>query len=203
MSETKVDSILASATRLFAEKGVAGVSVQEIADQAGVAAGTVIYHFKTKNNLLFILARDILYRLCNQAKAAVIDASTPMDAVNRLVDSFFAFAEDNKECLVFLIKLDPFSTLDLANFPNADLALLKDQYIRIIEDSIARVYAENPAAEMNSYNTALAVWAIFKGIASLYCENTVLPDISVEVKAMIASRLEAAVRPSDSKKLYQ
>ncbi|MFZ5426709.1 MAG: TetR/AcrR family transcriptional regulator [Thermodesulfobacteriota bacterium] len=192
MSEIKVNSILASATRLFAEKGVAGVSVQEIADHAGVAAGTVIYHFKTKNNLLFILARDILYRLCNEAESAVADAASPAEALDRLVESFFNFARDNRDRLVFLTKLAPFSTLDLALFPNADLALLKDKYIRIIEAPLRKAVQDNPGLNIAPDKTALAIWATFKGIAGLYCEDESLPDLSGEVKAMVAGRLYAA-----------
>jgi TetR/AcrR family transcriptional regulator len=40
-----------AATGLFAERGYAGVSVQEIADAAGTHKTTVLYHFETKEAL--------------------------------------------------------------------------------------------------------------------------------------------------------
>lgn len=191
MGESRVESILSSATRLFAERGVAGVSVQEIADQAGVAAGTVIYHFKSKNNLLFILARDILYRLHNQAKEAMENAASPLESVFAFVDSFFTFARNNRDCLVFLTRLDPFTTLDLACFPNADLSLLKDRYIRLIQEGLDRVLQQQSLVDIDTDTMALAVWAILRGVSCLSCENASLPDLSGEVKAMLACRLKA------------
>jgi len=44
-------AILDAATRLFAERGFTGVSVQEIADAAGTHKTTVLYHFDTKDAL--------------------------------------------------------------------------------------------------------------------------------------------------------
>lgn len=44
-------AIVEAATALFAERGFAGVSVQEIADAAGTHKTTVLYHFATKDAL--------------------------------------------------------------------------------------------------------------------------------------------------------
>lgn len=45
------EAILDAATVFFAERGLAGVSIQEIADAAGTHKTTVLYHFATKNAL--------------------------------------------------------------------------------------------------------------------------------------------------------
>ena len=44
--------LLAAAVRLFAEQGVAGTTVAEIAQRAGVTSAMVHYYFKTKDQLL-------------------------------------------------------------------------------------------------------------------------------------------------------
>jgi AcrR family transcriptional regulator len=44
-------AIVDAATTLFAERGFAGVSVQDIADAAGTHKRTVLYHFETKDAL--------------------------------------------------------------------------------------------------------------------------------------------------------
>ena len=51
MPKSAVDSILDSATTLFAEHGVGGVSLAEIAKRAKISSGLIIYHFKSKDNL--------------------------------------------------------------------------------------------------------------------------------------------------------
>lgn len=45
------DAIVDAATELFAARGFSGVSVQDIADAAGVHKTTVLYHFDTKDAL--------------------------------------------------------------------------------------------------------------------------------------------------------
>lgn len=48
MSKKKA-AILEAATILFANKGFADTSMQELSSMTGAAEGTIFYHFKTKN----------------------------------------------------------------------------------------------------------------------------------------------------------
>ena len=58
-------AILDAATDLFAEKGFAGVSVQEIADAAGTHKTTVLYHFETKESLHEAVLDEALGRIAD------------------------------------------------------------------------------------------------------------------------------------------
>jgi len=51
----KKEAILKAATVLFANKGFADTSVQELARVTGVAEGTIFYHFKSKEGLLLAI----------------------------------------------------------------------------------------------------------------------------------------------------
>ncbi|MFW6334422.1 MAG: TetR/AcrR family transcriptional regulator [Desulfosalsimonas sp.] len=48
----KKTTIIETATRLFAHKGFSGTSTAEIAEKAGVAQGTLFYHFKNKQGII-------------------------------------------------------------------------------------------------------------------------------------------------------
>ena len=62
-SEDKRNAILDAATRLFAERGLAAAPTSEISKLAGVAEGTLFTYFKTKDDLINALYREIKLEL--------------------------------------------------------------------------------------------------------------------------------------------
>jgi AcrR family transcriptional regulator len=64
-SEDKRNAILDAATRLFAERGLTAAPTSEISQQAGVAEGTLFTYFKTKDDLINALYREIKLELAD------------------------------------------------------------------------------------------------------------------------------------------
>ena len=64
-SEDKRNAILDGATRLFAERGLAAAPTSEISERAGVAEGTLFTYFKTKDDLINALYREIKLELAD------------------------------------------------------------------------------------------------------------------------------------------
>jgi AcrR family transcriptional regulator len=64
-SEDKRNAILDAATRLFAERGLAGAPTSEISKRADVAEGTLFTYFKTKDDLINSLYREIKLELAD------------------------------------------------------------------------------------------------------------------------------------------
>jgi AcrR family transcriptional regulator len=64
-SEDKRNAILEAATRLFAERGLSAAPTSEISKQAGVAEGTLFTYFKTKDDLINALYREIKLELAD------------------------------------------------------------------------------------------------------------------------------------------
>ncbi|WP_252502366.1 TetR/AcrR family transcriptional regulator [Sporosarcina sp. Marseille-Q4943] len=55
--------ILIAATEMFAEKGFAATSTNEIAKKAGVAEGTIFRHYKTKKDLLLSIVTPMMVKM--------------------------------------------------------------------------------------------------------------------------------------------
>jgi len=64
-SEDKRNAILDAATHLFAERGLTAAPTSEISKQAGVAEGTLFTYFKTKDDLINALYREIKLELAD------------------------------------------------------------------------------------------------------------------------------------------
>lgn len=59
----KQRNILIAATEIFAEKGFAATSTNEIAKKAGVAEGTIFRHYKTKKDLLLSIVTPMMLKM--------------------------------------------------------------------------------------------------------------------------------------------
>jgi AcrR family transcriptional regulator len=64
-SEDKRNAILDAATRLFAERGLTAAPTSEISQQAGIAEGTLFTYFKTKDDLINALYRELKLELAD------------------------------------------------------------------------------------------------------------------------------------------
>jgi AcrR family transcriptional regulator len=82
------ERILAAALRRFAERGYAAVSIEEIAETAGVTKGAVYHWFSDKDDL----GRELQHELYERLSAATMHTFTPGDdAVSNMIRSFDAY----------------------------------------------------------------------------------------------------------------
>lgn len=90
-------AILEAATQLFAERGFAGVSIQEIADSASTHKTTVLYHFGTKEALYATVLDEALNRIADMMQdflAGGFDADHLRERVAYLLDQIHAYFAD-------------------------------------------------------------------------------------------------------------
>ncbi len=59
MSQARWGEILDAATRLFKAKGFAATSMQDVSDQVGLLKGSLYYYFRSKEELLFEVLKDL------------------------------------------------------------------------------------------------------------------------------------------------
>jgi AcrR family transcriptional regulator len=196
----KVDRILDAAQTLFAQKGFETTPVSEIATRAEVSPGTVIYYFKSKDNLLFIVTWRVMHTLYKRTMAEVIKGCDPLDCILRSVETFFGFLQYDTVGHSFLLKNTAFDRLDVDAFPEADLKILHQRYVRIIEDQIIAGAASGIFRNtLDSRTTAYGIYALMIGAGRLFLyHDESLPQLEHEVKAFIRGRLgnESSERPS-------
>ncbi|WP_027190231.1 TetR/AcrR family transcriptional regulator [Fundidesulfovibrio putealis] len=193
MAEHTVENIIEAATALFARRGAEGVTVLDIAKRCNVASGTVIYHFKSKDNLLFMVSRNIFVRLHRDAQQAMLQTCTPLEAIHAFIDAFFSLADQNRDCVVFLARFDPFTRLDLGCFPNTDLLMLKEQYLGLFENCVKTGVAERSFNPVDPSTLRMLIWATLQGLCHKYCQISSLQDLSQELKRMITFRLTGSL----------
>lgn len=88
--------ILDSAMRVFASKGFFGAKVSDIAQEAGVADGTIYLYFKSKDDLLISLFESQMERVNAELTAAMKDAPDAVDKLRRFIRAYVGLVETNR-----------------------------------------------------------------------------------------------------------
>lgn len=98
----KHEVILEAALALFVERGFHGTAVPEIAERAGVGAGTIYRYFASKEALVNALYRQEKTRFAQIALAAFPPSTTTRELFQLLWTRMAAFATERPSAFVFM-----------------------------------------------------------------------------------------------------
>ena len=85
------ERIIEAAADLYRERGVAGTTIQVIAERADVARGTVLNHFGGADGLLEAVLDWAVEDVVFPSERDLADAATPEDRIRRFVAVMFRF----------------------------------------------------------------------------------------------------------------
>ena len=124
------EAFLDAATRLFAAHGYDGMTIRDVAKEAGATLGTLHYHWGNKDGLV----RDI----CALQLQPLVDARLARYAA---LDEFNRTHPGNKERIAALLRahFDPF--IDIFGGSDAERSLMQQFYIRVSSDPAPAVRA--------------------------------------------------------------
>ncbi|HKH76337.1 MAG TPA: TetR/AcrR family transcriptional regulator [Rubrobacteraceae bacterium] len=88
--------LVRSAYKVMGEKGMGGLSLQDVADEAGVSKAILPYYFESKENLILLTMRWVLARVAERIRAAISGAASAQDKVSAMVDAIFVGPESNR-----------------------------------------------------------------------------------------------------------
>jgi TetR/AcrR family transcriptional regulator, fatty acid metabolism regulator protein len=88
--------LIRSAYRVMGEKGMNGLSLQDVADEAGVSKAILPYYFDSKENLTLLTMRWVLARVAQRIREAIVEADTADEKVSAMIDAIFVGPESNR-----------------------------------------------------------------------------------------------------------
>ena len=102
----KRERIIASAAKLFGDKGYHDTTTAEIAESAGVAAGTIYIYFSSKEELLVAVFEEFLGKHMERLREGVERETTPKEKLVRLMGLGLELMQDNPDSArIFLSQL--------------------------------------------------------------------------------------------------
>ncbi len=95
--EFRTSEILAAARHVFARHGYAAATVDEIADGAGVAKGTVYLYFPSKRDLFLATLREGVEALHAEAHIEIEHAATAAGKIRAFIEVRLRYCDRNRE----------------------------------------------------------------------------------------------------------
>jgi TetR/AcrR family fatty acid metabolism transcriptional regulator len=93
----KQERLIRHTYRLIGVKGMQRMTLQEVAESAGVSKAVVIYYFKTKENLVLRTMRWVLAQVALRVSAAIAAPPTPEEKVGAMIDAIFVDPLRNRD----------------------------------------------------------------------------------------------------------
>ena len=88
--------LIRSAYKVMGEKGLGRLSLQDVADDAGVSKAILPYYFESKENLILLTMRWVLARVAQRIREAIGRADNAEAKVSAMLDAIFVSGESNR-----------------------------------------------------------------------------------------------------------
>jgi len=94
--------VVATAARLFAERGYAATSISELTEATGLAAGGLYHYIEGKDDLLIAICDELLEPLLARAREIVATEAPPLEQLRALVTAWVGHVVEHRHhMLVF------------------------------------------------------------------------------------------------------
>lgn len=93
----KHERILAAAVRVFAKKGFHHSRVSEIAEEAGVASGTIYLYFRNKDDILISVFEESLDRIIREVSRDLARLTDPREKIRSFISHHLRLLKEHRE----------------------------------------------------------------------------------------------------------
>ncbi|MGA2324747.1 MAG: TetR family transcriptional regulator [Bryobacteraceae bacterium] len=161
VSEFRCAGILDAARRVFARKGFSGATVDEIAEAAGLAKGTVYLYFRSKREIYLAALKQGLAALIEETRRNLDAAPTLAAKIRTFIATRIRDAEENKD----------FISIYHAEFENLAAAPLSKgfrtlclQQAGILEAALRDACAQGQIRAIRPDAAAFAIYDMTRGL---------------------------------------
>jgi TetR/AcrR family transcriptional regulator, fatty acid metabolism regulator protein len=165
LSEKKVE-LMRIAYRLMAQKGMHRTTLQDVAEAAGLSKATVVYYFRTKEDLVLTTMRWVLGRVAWRIVDATAAAAGREEKFRAMIGAIFVDPQRNRDFYVV------YSELIGHTSRNGRFAELNDWFREIMTGQYAQLIRDtNGAAANDVEQAAMVVRALIDGLFLQWLEE--------------------------------
>lgn len=188
----KRTAILEASARLFADKGFNETSAAEVATAAGVAQGTIFYHFKTKDGILLAVYQALSDDYTAGLAAALQQGETGLAGLETAIRFHLRFARDESTAFQVVLRDLP-SQIDNHRSPaREEIRRRIARILALFQEAIERGSADGslrPPA--SSEQTAILLRGLLYGLTRQKLIGPMdVPDLDEQIVAFCRQALD-------------
>ena len=166
---SKKKHILQAAIPLFARKGFKDTSMAELAKAAGVACGTILYHYDSKEALFQAALSDIETTLLSDFRELVAASAEAngLDRVQSVITAYLRLAGETEDRFLMLHRHDAYRLAQINPACRRHLESIYNGLVDIFEHAVHLGQGDGSIGEMPARKTALILFSLVDGIARL------------------------------------
>lgn len=149
MNKTKT-AIFEAAIKVFSSYGYTGATMDEIVTCAGVAKGSLYYHFKNKEELFNFIVDEGVNLILENVDEATKDIENPLEKIEISARVQLKYVYENKD-LIKLIISQLWGTEERNKFIRSKITILLDKATGHIQEAMDKGYVENDDAAFSSH----------------------------------------------------
>lgn len=163
LSEFRCTEILDAARQVFALKGFSDATVDEIADAAGVAKGTVYLYFPSKRDIFVAALREGLVEVHARTRQEMQAAQTAAAKIRAFIGTRLASADEHRDFFrIYYSELSKLLVRPAQILP--ELRDLYEQQAKLLEDAIEHGIEIGEIRPINAYEAAHVIYEMTRGM---------------------------------------
>jgi AcrR family transcriptional regulator len=161
----KQEELLRIAYRLMATKGMHRMTLQDVADAAGMSKANVVYHYKTKEDLVLMSMQWVLERVAARVVEATATAADRDAKIRAMIDAIFLDPQRNRSFYIVYAELIAHSSR------NGRFAALNGWFREIVTGQYAAVIGNTTKPSKSVAESAMVVRALIDGLFLQWLEE--------------------------------
>jgi len=192
--------MLEAAEQVFVRKGYHGATVEEIAQEAEFAVGTIYNLFKGKDDLYARVIEGIAQDFMKEFEANVLSSDDPEQAIAAVIELRLTHFEDHRGFFRVFLDAAPGSRMDPAQAFPEDCAALYDRYVDAVTEIFRRGISRHTFDEADPLYLALCMEGIVNAFVAYWSRREPTETLAVRVEKMKREFLGRVRRRPSAKK---
>jgi AcrR family transcriptional regulator len=139
------------------------MSLQDVADEAGVSKALVLYHFGTKDALLLAAMKWAVERTAQRIRSRIEAGSSPREQISELIEAIFIEPEANRDFYLFYLDLVEHAgrVPSFSELSTMLIEIINGLYAEVIADGVRAGVFDVPDVDVAARNMRAVIEGTF------------------------------------------